>query len=290
MTQPALFKVENREPERHADTPASSGKCGTKLLMRSKKDPSRRRWQCTSQKQSEAFHTPRARAVMSELGKTGITHLAANRRENPDVQALVDHGLITLKTNPKHYNYEFQAKITSSGRRWLREQAAAGKAEGASKQPAMSFKEAPGARGAPPRMKARAPKPPRQAGLFKGSPVFMLELVLEELAKADRDGIKPITEVGADTDQPVRTSWDHRGYRCDYRQVAQGLGSLTISGRALPMPFHVVCTSLRDAQSKCPGICAMLDQGKAPEFGLYRRTRLARGRRGVQGGHQLAAR
>jgi hypothetical protein len=280
-----MFNPPRRPQAQHADTPQDQGKCGTKLLMRSRKDPGKKRWQCTSQGQTQAFHGPRARKLMDELGKTGVTHLAKQRREHPEIQDLVDHGLVTMKTNPKHYNYEFEAKLTNAGRRWLREQATHTDQATAKKQLAMPAPTKGGKRGAPPqppppKLKMKAPA---QAGLFKGGPVYRLG-DLAPLVKADRDGIKPIMEADEGLEQPVRTSWELDGFRCDYRQTGHGIGTLTLFRPGMPLPFHVLCNGLHDARGRAPGIVADLAAGRTPEVGLYRRRRIARGTRGAQGG------
>lgn len=117
--QQSLLQAPAAKPiARHDPLPEQEGQCGTKVLLASRSDPSKRRWQCTSG-QRELFRDPQASQLMDELHRGGSRHVTRKRMEHPGIQKLKDEGLISVETNPKHFFHEFHVKLTRDGREWL---------------------------------------------------------------------------------------------------------------------------------------------------------------------------
>jgi len=124
VAQQSLVAAKPGAQETHAPVKTMPGKtCGTKVLLRSKKDPRRRVWQCTD-KQRELFRDRHATSLMDELERSKGRPMPINqrRREHPSIQKLHDEGLVRLEPNPKSHLYEHSAHLTADGREWLKMQ------------------------------------------------------------------------------------------------------------------------------------------------------------------------
>ena len=142
MAQQSLLTPKPQTAAKHAPASTRQGKCGTQVLMRSKKNPTRRVWQCTDT-QRELFRDEHATKLMGELERGRPVNLTRRRREHPSIQKLVDEKLIEVTEHPKHSFYEHQAKLTRDGKEWLKLRAQNQKKRDDSQQEAL-FKSACG--------------------------------------------------------------------------------------------------------------------------------------------------
>ena len=90
---------------------------------------------------------------------------------------------------------------------------------------------------------------------------------VEELRKAEP---VPLGEaVGAW--RPGSVSFDVGDYLFEFRKAGRGLPILTVRGKGLPMPYHMVVRGLDDARRRAPGVAQAFADGKVPDEGVFRR-------------------
>jgi hypothetical protein len=112
------------EAARHEGVSAKTGKCGQKMLVRSKKNPRVRRWVCMGTRGKSFDVDKHARMLLTELEDRGKTHITKRRAEHQSIQGMHREGWVKLKANPRHYNYEYEVSITDKGRKALTERRA----------------------------------------------------------------------------------------------------------------------------------------------------------------------
>lgn len=115
----AMFQVEHRPPTLHEPTPEREAGGGRLVLLRSKSDPSVRRWQRITP-QGELFHGPHALHFLLDLEDAGGAMYATRARvERPEVRALAEQGLVELHLQPARLSAEYRVILTRAGRSWL---------------------------------------------------------------------------------------------------------------------------------------------------------------------------
>ncbi len=75
-------------------------------------------------------------------------------------------------------------------------------------------------------------------------------------------------------DAPMSTgsvSFDVGAYLFTFREAATGLPILTVTGGALPMPYHMVVRGISDARQRAPAVASDFDAGRVPDEGVFRR-------------------
>ena len=63
--------------------------------------------------------------------------------------------------------------------------------------------------------------------------------------------------------------WEQQGYVFEFRKGTV-LGTLTITGPDLAMPYNVLCKNALDARRRAREVVAQLRKGQVPKRGVYR--------------------
>lgn len=66
-------------------------------------------------------------------------------------------------------------------------------------------------------------------------------------------------------------TFERGGYTFRFHKAGKGLPILTVTGPAMPMPFHMVVRNHADAVRRAPDVAAVLARGEVPDEGVYRR-------------------
>lgn len=244
-------------PGNHSPLDERAGKGGRQVLLRPASDPLVRRW-TRPMPRPELVTSPEADRVLEELVKAGgTTHLSRRRAEHEAVHNLVTLGMMQLRPNPGHYMYDFEATITPAGRRYMVHRV---KRTTMRKGTTMvdGF-------GIPARIVLQARIAPRVETMRKGalaSAESELEargandLVIGMLPRARADG----ENVGTFTVGQLA---------CEYHKAAGRPAYVTLTGRNLPVPFHMVVGGWDDALRKARAAAVKLAAGETPDEGLY---------------------
>lgn len=81
----------------------------------------------------------------------------------------------------------------------------------------------------------------------------------------------PLSTALAGPMAPGAVSFDVGDYLFTFRKAGRGLPILTVRGKGLPMPYHMVVRGLADARQRAPGVAQAFAEGKVPDEGVFRR-------------------
>jgi hypothetical protein len=233
------------------------GPRGREVLLRPAGDPTVRRW-TRPVPRPELVTSPEADRVLEELVKAGgTTHLTRRRAEHEAVHNLVTLGMVQLRPNPNHYMYDFEATITPAGRRYMVHRV---KRITPMRKGTMTDGFA-----RPVRLVIQATFPARREPMLKGA---LAPAESEFQARGVDDvlvGMLP--RAGADGEK-VGT-FTVGGLACEFHKGVGKPAYVTMTGPALPVPFHMVVASWDDAMRKAQAAAVKFARGETPDEGLY---------------------
>lgn len=236
-----------------------TGPRGREVLLRQAADPTVRRW-TRPEPRPELVTSPEADRVLEELVKAGgTTHLTRRRAEHEAVHNLVALGMMQLRPNPDHYMYDFEATITPAGRRYMVHRVKRS-------TPMRKSTDMTDGIGRLVRIGIQARIPPRTAPMRKGAPApaesemqarGVDDILVGMLPRAGADGEKVGTFTVGGT------------LACEFHKGAGRPAYVTMTGPALPVPFHMVVASWDDGLRKAQAAAVKFARGETPDEGLY---------------------